>query len=62
MNRQSLSQKIRVKYMSTWRMIRARHGALLDALERSNFDPRSVVGLDWSEAMRSVGTADGFYG
>jgi hypothetical protein len=43
-------------------MIRARHGALLDALERSNFDPRSVADLDWSEAMRSVGTAEGSYG
>jgi len=62
MHRPSLSPRIRARYLSTWRMIGARHGALLDALERSNFDPRSVVSLDWSEAMRSVGTAEGFYG
>ena len=62
MNRQSLSPKIRVEYLSTWQMIGTRHGALLDTLERNNFDPRSVAALDWSEAMRSVGTADGFYG
>ena len=62
MNKQSLSPKIRARYLSTWQMIRARHGALLDALERSKFDPRSVVDLDWSEAMRSVGTGEGVYG
>ena len=62
MNRPSLSPRVRAKYLSTWQMIGARHGALLDTLERSNFDPRSVVNLDWSEAMRSVGTAKGFYG
>ena len=62
MNKQSLSPRVRARYLSTWRMIGARHGALLDALERSNFDPRSVADLDWSEAMRSVGTAKGFYG
>jgi hypothetical protein len=61
-NRQSLPPRIRVKYLSTWQMIGTRHGALLDTLERNNFDPRSVVDLDWSEAMRSVGTAEGFYG
>jgi hypothetical protein len=61
-NRQSLSPRVRVKYLSTWQMIGARHRALLDTLERNNFDPRSVADLDWSEAMRSVGTADGFYG
>ena len=52
--------KVRVKYLSTWQMIGTRHRALLDTLERNNFDPRSVADLDWSEAMRSVGTADGF--
>jgi hypothetical protein len=62
MNKQSLSRKIRVKYLSTWQMIGTRHRALLDTLERNNFDPRRVAALDWSEAMRSVGTADGFYG
>ena len=62
MNKQSLSPRVRVKYLSTWQMVRTRHRALLDALERNNFDPRSVVNLDWSEAMRSVGTAKGVYG
>ena len=62
MNRQSLSPRIRVKYLSTWQMVRTRHRALLDTLERNNFDPRSVADLDWSEAMRCVGTADGVYG
>ena len=51
-----------MKYLSTWQMIGTRHGALLDALERNNFDPLSVVNLDWSEAIRSVGTAEGCYG
>jgi len=62
MHRPSLSPRVRARYLSTWRIIGTRHGALLDALERSNFDPRSVAGLDWSEAMRSVGTAEGVYG
>ena len=62
MNKQSLSPRVRVKYLSTWQMIGTRHGALLDTLERNNFDPRSVADLDWSEAMRSVGTAEGFCG
>jgi hypothetical protein len=61
-NRQSLSPRIRVKYLATWQMIGTRYGALLAALERSNFDPRSVADLDLSEAMRSVGTAEGVYG
>ena len=62
MNRQSLSPRIRVKYLSTWQMIGTRYGPLLDTLERNNFDPRSVVDLDWSAAMRRVGTAEGVYG
>jgi hypothetical protein len=61
-NRQSLSPRIRAKYLSTWQMIGTRHGALLDTLERNNFDPRSVADLDWSEAMRLVGTEEGSYG
>jgi hypothetical protein len=62
MHRPSLSPRIRVKYLSTWQMIQTRHRALLDTLERNNFDPRSVAALDWSEGMRSVGTAEGSYG
>jgi hypothetical protein len=62
MNNAALPPRVRVKYGSTWQMIRARHKALLDTLERNNFDPRCVSDFDWSKPMMRVGTKRGFHG
>jgi len=34
----------------------------LDTLDNNAFDPRSISEIDWTEAMRRVGTKDGFHG
>lgn len=57
-----LHPRIRMKHLASWQMIRKRHKELLDTLEASCFDPRSVSDFDWSEPMRRVGTANGAYG
>jgi hypothetical protein len=62
MNDINLPPRVRVKYGSAWQMIRKRHKVLLDVLEASNFNPRSISDFDWSEPMRRVGTSDGFHG
>jgi hypothetical protein len=62
MNNAGLPSRVRLKYGTTWQMIGARHKALLDTLERNNFDPRSVSDFDWSKAMNRVGTKHGFHG
>jgi len=56
-----LTPRVRVKYLSAWQMIRKRHRALLDVLERSNFDPRSVCDLDWNPLFAKIGTDSGFF-
>jgi hypothetical protein len=62
MNSTSLDPRVRIKHASAWNMIRKRHKLLLDTLENNGFDPRSICEIDWSEAMRRVGTKDGFHG
>lgn len=62
MNDVSLAPSIRAKYAAAWGLIRKRHKLLLDTLEANNFDPRSICDIDWTEAMRRVGTTEGFYG
>jgi hypothetical protein len=54
MNDPGREPHVRVKYSSTWQMIRTRHKTLLDTLETNNFDPRSISDLDWTEAMSRV--------
>jgi hypothetical protein len=54
--------RVRTKYLSAWQMIRTRHKALLDTLEKNDFDPRSVSAFDWTEPMKRVGTKRGFHG
>jgi hypothetical protein len=58
----SLPSRIRVKYLDTWHMIRTRSATLLDAFEKGGCDPRAICDFDWSEAMRRVGTPDGYNG
>jgi len=45
MSDMDLPPRVRVKYLSAWQMIQKRNRVLLDLLERSNFDPRSVGDL-----------------
>jgi hypothetical protein len=58
----NLHPRIRAKYMGTWQMLRSISAPLMDAFERSGFNPRSVCDFDWSEAMSRVGTPRGFHG
>lgn len=53
---------VRAKYITTWQLIRGRHAKILDALEASNFDPKCIASLDWTEPMKRVGTPDGLHG
>ena len=62
MQSSSIAPHVRVKYGSTWQMIGRRHRGLMMALERSNFDPQAICKMGWSEAMRRVGTREGFHG
>jgi hypothetical protein len=57
----SLPPRVRVKYLSSWQMIQKRHRPLLDVLERSNFDPRSVCDMDWGPVLAKIGTKEGFF-
>jgi hypothetical protein len=57
----ALPPRVRVKYLSTWQMLQMRHREVLDVLERSNFDPRSVCDTDWQTAFASIGTQNGAF-
>jgi hypothetical protein len=61
MSNMDLPPRVRVKYLSAWQMIQKRHRPLLDALERSNFDPRAVCEMDWGPVFARIGTADGYF-
>ncbi len=56
-----LPPRVRVKYLSAWQIIQKRHRPLLDALERSNFDPRVVCDMDWEPIVAKIGTKEGFF-
>jgi hypothetical protein len=62
MNDTSILPHIRAKYLGTWHMLRTASTNLLDAFEKGGLDPRAICDFDWSEAMRRVGTTDGFHG
>jgi hypothetical protein len=57
----AMSPRVRVKYLSAWQMIQKRHRALLNVLERSNFDPHSICDMDWKQVFKKIGTSDGFF-
>jgi hypothetical protein len=57
-----LSPRVRKKYETTWKFLRKRYGVFMAALEDSGFDPRGICRCDWTEALRRIGTPDGFFG
>ena len=56
-----LPPRVRVKYLATWQMIRRKHKALLDVLERNNFDPLAVCNFDWAPIFAKIGTPQGYF-
>jgi hypothetical protein len=58
----NLSEEVRFKHASAWRMISDRHEGLAQALVEADFDFGRVVELDWSEPLRRIGTAEGAWG
>jgi hypothetical protein len=61
MHDMSLLPRARVKYLSTWQMIQTRHKALLNVLERTNFDPKAICDMNWAPSFSKIGTAQGFF-
>jgi hypothetical protein len=62
MHDMSRPPRIRVKYLSAWQMIQTRHKALLDVLERSNFDAKAICDMDWTPVFSKIGTDQGYFG
>ncbi|MDO8805242.1 MAG: hypothetical protein Q7R35_12505 [Elusimicrobiota bacterium] len=47
--------QVRTKFLTTWQMYRTRFGAILDALEKSSFNPKVLVpSLDWSKYINQA--------
>ena len=46
---------VRTKFLTTWQLYRKRFGPILDALEKSKFDPKVLVpDFDWNKAMKQA--------
>jgi hypothetical protein len=62
MNGDAFSQRIKRKYVNTWRVLKRHFPVLLRTLEKAQFNPRALCDVDWSDAMQRVGTDRGFHG
>ncbi len=62
MTNTDFSGSVRSKYVNTWHMFTLKYGQLLNVLQRNNFNPESIIDIDWSESLSRIDSGLGFHG
>ena len=58
----TLSPKVRTKYLTTWEIYRQKYASLCRVLEEHSFEFKRVIDIDWKPFTDKIGTPDGFFG